>query len=126
MIINAAKANDAAVILGVELASLTPEVMKTAYRTKAKDCHPDSHDNPEQWARVSWAKECLERWLQSVPASAVAVAGPTERSCRACGGVGRIPIAGKGFGKPMTMQCVMCNGSGEQPNGGPSPHYGRD
>lgn len=126
MIINAAKAQDAANVLGVELASLTPEILASHYRKAVKKCHPDSHDDPELWARVSWAKECLERWLQSVPASAVAVVGAAAGSCRACAGVGRIPIAGRGFGKPMTTQCVMCNGSGEQPNGGPSPHYGRD
>lgn len=124
MIINAAKAAEAASILGVELNGLTPKSMNDAYRAKSKLCHPDTHDDPEQWARVSWAKECLLRWLENVPATEEPTIG--AGNCRACSGKGRIPIPGKGFGKPMTMQCVMCGGSGEHPSGGASPHYGRD
>lgn len=123
MIINAAKANEAAGILGVELATLNPEGLSKAYRTKARDHHPDSADDysPEAWARISWAKEVLVRWLEQRPVDAPAPAEATRLGdCRSCGGSGRIAVnKPKGFGaKPTTVMCVMCNGNGNQPSGG--------
>ena len=127
MIINAAKATEAAGILGVELDTLCPDELSRAYRAKARQHHPDSADSysPEAWARVSWAKEVLTRWLeqrQPVPVVVTATMG----DCRSCAGTGRIPITKrKGFGaKPITVMCVMCNGSGIQPDGGARPHTG--
>lgn len=115
MIINAAKATEAAGILGVEIKTLDPEVLSKAYRSKARDHHPDSADeyNPKAWARVSWAKEVLVRWLEQRPAIEEEVK-TIPGDCRACGGTGRVAIARpKGFGaKPSTMMCVMCNGNG--------------
>lgn len=129
MIINAAKATEAAGILGVELSTLNPDLLSAAYRTKAREHHPDSASSydPEAWGRVSWAKEVLIRWLEQKPATPV-----TERAhdavgdCRSCAGTGRVAVTKpKGFGaKPVTMMCVMCNGSGSQPQGGAAAYTG--
>lgn len=126
MIINAAKAAQAAGILGVELNGLAPDALSKAYRTKARDHHPDSADDydAQKWADVSWAKEVLVRWLEQTP--------PPEKptvpvgSCRACNGTGRVAVSKpKGFGaKPVTVMCVMCNGSGAQPEGGDKAYSG--
>lgn len=131
MIINAAKATEAAGILGVELDTLTPDLLSAAYRTKAREHHPDSADDydPEAWARVSWAKEVLVRWIEQRPSEAKPV---TERAheakgdCRSCNGTGRVAVSKpKGFGaKPVTVMCVMCNGSGAQPQGGAAAYTG--
>lgn len=126
MIINAAKAQEAAGILGVELDTLGIDELTKAYRIKAREHHPDSADNydAEQWARVSWAKEVLVRWVEQRFADAAmkATGGkpPSKGNCRSCGGTGRVALSKpKGFGaKPTTMMCVMCNGSGQQPEGG--------
>lgn len=112
MIISPAKASEAADILDVTLATLTPEKLTSAYRDRAKECHPDHHGNNEleKWARVSWAKECLAHWLQQKPASDSL---PTsESSCRACGGSGRVKLAQRQFGPPLTMACLVCKGLG--------------
>lgn len=104
-------------MLGVELKGLTAKSVSTAYRNKAKDCHPDQHGSAklQDWARISWANECLKAWVEKHPpevasdTTALALDGPP---CRACGGTGRIPINGGSFGRPLTMQCVMCRGMG--------------
>lgn len=125
MIISAAKAAEAAKELGVELDTLSPDSLSKAYRTKARESHPDSGQyDPEKWARVSWSKEVLVRWLERQPAEerqAVVAKG----DCRACGGTGRVPVKRAGFGKPMTLQCVMCNGSGSIEDGGQRAFFGR-
>ena len=127
MIISAAKAAEAAKELGVELETLSPDSLSKAYRTASAKHHPDAARdlfNAEKWARVSWAKEVLVRWLERQP--------PLEREavenkgdCRACGGTGRVPVKRTGFGKPMTLHCVMCNGSGALEDGGQRAHFGR-
>lgn len=116
MFISIGKATEAAEVLGVELPSLTAEVLKKAYRDKAKECHPDHHGNGKlpMWARVSWAQECLKRWLKQTPPQPqqqtldVALTG----DCRACSGTGRVHVGSGRFGKPLTMQCVICRGLG--------------
>lgn len=118
MIISAAKAVEAAGVLGIELAGLTPDALGKAYRNKTKECHPDRHGTTrlDLWARVSWAKECLERWLEQHP--------PEEQpdvaigDCRACGGTGRVKF-GNGFVKAI-MWCIMCDGTGGQREGSAS------
>lgn len=127
MIVNSSKAAQAATILGVELNGLTADALTRAYRTKAKDAHPDSADNYDVrvWADVSWAKEVLVRWLESCGATqmdAIQDAG----DCRSCNGSGRVAV-GKPTGfkaKPVTLMCVMCNGSGRMPDGGAKPYEG--
>lgn len=126
MIISAAKAQEAAKELGVELEGLNPDSLSKAYRTLSREHHPDvARDlyNPEKWARISWAKEVLVRWLERavVEASKEIPKG----DCRACGGAGRITVKRAGFGKPMTLQCVMCQGTGDVTLGGQRGHYGR-
>lgn len=112
MIISAAKASQAAEILGLSLQGLSPEMLSRAYRTKSKDCHPDSNHDPEMWAKVSWAKECLLHWLESRERLATDTSTEVEGSCRACGGGGRIKLTSSGFGNGLTKMCLMCNGSG--------------
>lgn len=112
MIVSSAKAHEAAEVLGVTLDDLNDNTLKSAYRAKTKECHPDHHGMTkiQMWARVSWAKECLTHWLHSNP--------PREQGevpvgdCRACGGTGRVKISSSGFGAPLTMWCVMCEGTG--------------
>lgn len=112
MIISAAKAQCAAGVLGVELEGLTPDILSKAYRQKAKVCHPDHHGTKELalWSRVSWANDCLKFWLKQRPPEPV-VGEIAENACRACSGVGRVPV-GTGFRKLLTIQCVMCRGLG--------------
>lgn len=125
MIITAAKASEAAKELGVELDTLNPDSLSKAYRTMARKHHPDTGDyEAEKWARVSWAKEVLVRWLErATPADPEAVKNAGD--CRACAGTGRIPVKRTGFGKPMTLQCVLCNGSGSLEDGGQRAFFGR-
>jgi DnaJ-class molecular chaperone len=114
MIISRTKAQEAAEALGVSLDGLTSDAISKAYRAHAKLCHPDhhGHKNLQQWARVSWAKDCLTMWLERNPT-------PTEESqdqvlgdCRACSGTGRVAVAQRGFGRPLTVVCVVCKGLG--------------
>lgn len=114
MIVNAAKAQQAAEVLGVELNGLTPSILGRAYKNKAKECHPDRHGSErlKQWAGVSWANECLKHWLERTPPVEAQELVKTG-DCRACNGTGRVEAAPpSGFGKPVTMQCVMCEGHG--------------
>jgi DnaJ-class molecular chaperone len=114
MIISAVKAQQAADVLGVGLPGLTPDAVRVAYRSKAKECHPDHHqDKVQQWAEVSWAKEALEHWLRHHPAEEEQSAELAKvGDCRACGGTGRVKVGKGSFGQPLTMHCVMCNGLG--------------
>lgn len=114
MIISAAKATEAAEVLGVSLEGLALETVNKAYRNKAKECHPDQHGSAKlkQWASVSWAKECLTGWVTKhppEPASDVPSVdlrnGPV---CGACGGSGRVTVGFNG----LTMWCVLCRGQG--------------
>lgn len=113
MIISAAKASEAAEVLGVELQGLTPTALTRAYRLKAKECHPDHHPKElQKWARVSWAKECLTHWIKHHPPTEEETECVTKGDCRACGGTGRVVASKRGFGAPLTMQCVYCRGTG--------------
>lgn len=116
MIISSARAMEAAELLDVPLEGLRASKVKDAFRAKAKDCHPDHHgtEKLQQWARISWAKEALLHWVAKHPPSA-----PEEESlvssrgdCRACDGTGRVKVVQRGFGKPLTMSCVICRGMG--------------
>lgn len=114
MIITAAKVKEAEEVLGVDSKELTPKGLDRAYRIKAKTCHPDHHGTSklETWAKVSWAKECLARWLQTRPvqeeATSIAI-----NACRTCKGEGRVPVKRAGFGEPLSMICIVCKGEGE-------------
>lgn len=117
MIISVAKANQAAEILGVELATLDTAGLKAAWRTISKTLHPDAAReafSQEAWAKADWAHTVLKGWLDNHPAAAPAENVLTKGDCLACGGSGRIAVGKpKGFGaKPVTVQCVMCAGSG--------------
>lgn len=112
MIVSIAKASEAAEVLGVELKTLTPDILSKAYRKKTKDCHPDHHGSKQlqMWARVSWAKECLSRWLERNPPQSEPEL-TAKGDCRACGGTGRVKV-GYGFAAELTMWCVICEGKG--------------
>lgn len=114
MFVFAAKAQEAAGVLEVSLEGLTSDMVSKAYRQKAKGCHPDHHGNSKlsDWSRVSWAKECLDRWLDQNPEQvSKEIAG--EGNCRACDGTGRVKVASsRSFGPKLTMMCVICEGTG--------------
>jgi DnaJ-class molecular chaperone len=112
MLISPAKAHEAAEALNVGLDSLTTSTLNRAFRAKAKLCHPDYHGTKKLylWARISWAKECLIRWLEQNPTTEERP-GFKPGDCRACGGSGRVTV-GKSFGRPLTMMCVLCRGQG--------------
>jgi DnaJ-class molecular chaperone len=111
MIISAAKVMEASNTLGVLTSELTPDKLSAAYRTKCKEHHPDTGDyNPELWAKISWAKDVLVRYLESNPPA------QAQPLCRACSGKGRVPVGPpRAFGtKQTTMQCVICGGNGQR------------
>jgi len=113
MIVSAAKAQEAADVLEVELNILTSKMLGKAYKKKAKECHPDHHGSEKlhMWARVSWAKDCLVIWLEKRhPLTHEPEIKPGD--CRACGGTGRANVRRSGFGTPLTMECVICRGLG--------------
>lgn len=106
MFINAAKAAEAASILGIDLDELTEGTIKAAYRTKSKEAHPDTGGTAEAWARVSWAEAALKRWLTARPRPLGKAAGLVPGSCRACVGTGRVKRGN------LSMFCVLCDGTG--------------
>lgn len=111
MLVTSAKAKEAAEILGVSLDGLTPIIVRAAYRSKAKECHPDKHGTTklEQWSRISWAKEVLTRWLEKQPELTPPVA---LGDCAACEGTGRIKLRSSNFNSSLSVFCAMCGGSG--------------
>lgn len=112
--ITTAKAAQAASILDVSLEGLTSDMLGSAYRVKAKACHPDHHGQScmEQWSRVSWANECLKLWLARPQTYTAPPTLPKGPDCLRCGGTGRIAMKRRGFGAPTTMACVNCRGVG--------------
>jgi DnaJ-class molecular chaperone len=114
VLVSPIKAAEAAALLGLDLATLTSDDLSSAYRAKAKDCHPDHHGNSEleKWSRISWAKECLTYWMQQRPAQPSESLIATGPPCHKCGGVGRVRVAGRRFGAPLTIMCTNCRGVG--------------
>jgi DnaJ-class molecular chaperone len=114
VIVSAAKASEAAGVLEVELSGLTSSMVRRAYRQKAKDCHPDHHGTSklQEWSRVSWAKEVLMCWVEKHPSEQPVYEVAQRGDCRACEGTGRVKVVQRGFGKPLTMACVICKGLG--------------
>lgn len=110
MIVSAAKAAEAASVLGLELGSLTPDIINKAFRSKAKECHPDQHGTAKlkDWSSISWAKECLLNYIQSHTQSGPEELVLKQGDCRACGGSGRVKVGFNG----LTMWCVLCRGEG--------------
>jgi DnaJ-class molecular chaperone len=114
MIVSAAKAAEAAGVLEVELDGLTSSAITSAYRAKARLCHPDHHGSTklQEWSRVSWAKEVLGYWLAKRPETVEQASSADGPPCIACNGKGRLPIIRRGFGTPLTVQCATCKGLG--------------
>lgn len=113
MIISATKAGEAAEILGVGLDTLTTDALGKAYRSKAKECHPDHHGSTklQLWARISWAQECLERWLKQHPVQDTETVFE-KGDCRACEGTGRVKVRSGNYRAALTMACIVCKGIG--------------
>lgn len=116
MIISSAKAAEAASVLGVELAGLTLEDVTRAYRSKAKECHPDKLEQGAptsiEWARLSWAKECLAHWLQNRPQQTSDSRVAPGPQCLRCKGAGRLKVPGRSFGVVLNIMCDTCRGTG--------------
>lgn len=114
MIIPRTKALEAAEVLGIELDGLDGLALQKAYRHKAKKCHPDHHgsDKLVEWSKVSWANECLKAWVEHNPPIQVEQEPIGGGDCRACLGTGRVVVAKRTFGPPLTMMCVVCRGLG--------------
>lgn len=92
------------------LQGLTVEVVQQAYRSRARETHPDTGGTLEQFVAVDRAKHVLIAWLNRQP-EAVAKALQPEL-CNACDGTGTIHV-GRGFVKPLRMQCGKCKGTGD-------------
>lgn len=116
MIVSPQKAAQALVIFDLTREELTPATLKGAYRTKAKECHPDYHgtNRLKEWSDLSWAKVILDELVKrEAPAPCASTEIANTGDCRACGGSGRVDVrTASRFGKPLTMQCVMCEGMG--------------
>lgn len=114
MLVNRAKAEEAAEILG--LAPLDHHVVnvdrvKAAYKEMAKTAHPDAGGSAEAFARVDWAKHALIAWLGKNPAREPEM--PVKGDpCPVCTGTGRVKVQ-NGFKSALTRLCQMCQGTGE-------------
>jgi DnaJ-class molecular chaperone len=109
MIVNKAKAQQAAEALGVTLDDITTASLGQAYRDKSRHHHPDVAANYDasKWDDICQAKMILLKWLDGLPVH--------TDTCRVCGGTGRISAARpKSFGaKVTTMMCPTCHGKGK-------------
>lgn len=110
MIVTRAKAEEAALLLGLSLDGLTGDAIGPAYRTAAKDTHPDAGGKPEDFARVDWAKHALLEWLKKPEASRAP--RHVSRPCDNCKGKGFIQTM-QGFKMGPRKQCQPCRGTGD-------------
>lgn len=114
MIISRAKAEEAAkelLIHGFFLEGLTEQVVNEAYRSRARETHPDMEGGSgEAFARVDWAKHVMLAWISK---QGEYVTIPTlGAKCLNCGGGGFIQKQ-LGFKKGARVQCVRCSGTGD-------------
>lgn len=114
MLVNRAKAEEAAEILGlapIKHHVLNVDAVKAAYKELAKTTHPDAGGSVEAFARVDWAKHALIAWLGRNPAKLndMPVKGDP---CPVCGGAGRVRMQ-NGFKSALTRLCQHCQGTGE-------------
>lgn len=79
-----------------------------AYRSCARETHPDAGGSVEAFAAVDRAKHVLLEWLKKSPAPAEPAHGT---KCNQCGGAGFI-MRHRGL-RAMRMQCPRCRGMGE-------------
>lgn len=107
MIVSRAKAEEAAGVLLVSLATASDIAVNYAYKDMAKITHPDMPGGSvEAFARVDWAKQVLLAWLQRDTAPV-----PIRPSvCTNCKGSGRVKMV-HGI-KTYTVVCGICRGSG--------------
>lgn len=106
MFITAAKADDAGQVLGLAPDTCSEADITAAFRKLSATHHPDAGGSAEAFARLSWAKEALVRWVAARPMVRQGSQTIAPGTCRACGGVGRIR---KGS---LKMFCSLCNGTG--------------
>lgn len=111
MLINRAKAEEAAAILDVHFETASVAAVEMNYRAKAKLTHPDAGGSAEAFARVDWAKHALLAWLAKNPAKDTEMPAKGD-PCPACAGVGRVKVQ-NGFKSALTRLCQLCGGTGE-------------
>lgn len=111
MLVNRAKAEEAAEILGVHFETASVAAVNMSYKAAAKRTHPDAGGSAEAFARVDWAKHALTAWLGRNPAKLndMPVKGDP---CPVCAGTGRVKVQ-NGFKSALTRLCQMCQGTGE-------------
>lgn len=114
MLVNRAKAEEAAEILGLyplEHHVVNVERVNAAYKEKVKVAHPDAGGSAEAFARVDWAKHALIAWLGKNPARQPEMPVKGD-SCPVCAGTGRVKSQ-NGFKSALTRMCLQCQGTGE-------------
>lgn len=112
MIVNRAHAEEASKELLVHalfLQGITAEQVNEAYRSRARETHPDAGGDAADFARVDRAKHILLEWLKRNPESAAPAA--LGGQCPRCEGNGYVNIQ-RGF-RAMRMQCPRCHGTGD-------------
>ena len=50
--------------LGLELNTLDEKGLRSAFRQRSKDCHPDLGGDPQEFQALSRHKDVLENWLR--------------------------------------------------------------
>lgn len=113
MIVTRAMAEEASkelLIHGLFLQGVTEQVVQEAYRSRARETHPDAGGSAEAFAAVDRAKHVLLKWLalqgdrQAEPAHA--------SDCSTCGGRGYVDS--RRAWRTLRVQCTKCRGTGDE------------
>lgn len=85
-------------VLGIEADGATLGAAMTAYRARARECHPDACDGRrDQWDRLQEAYGRARDELRN-------------RKCGRCGGDGSRGVVRRG--RLVTVKCEGCSGTG--------------
>lgn len=88
--------SDAMRLLGFTAMPLSPVAVKVAFAKRVKEVHPDTRMHPTDRTPIFRLQEARDMLLRSIAA--------LTRSCRLCGGSGRVALE----------KCGGCRGSGER------------